>query len=77
MRVPNLTPMVDAEYQTNGLLQKAMEVVDKFINLLNIEGLERKVFHPEGSNPLVVYKIEPRDMKPGTKNIMVYGHLDK
>lgn len=69
--------MVDAEYQTNGLLQKAMEVVDRYINLLNIRGLERRVFHPEGSNPLVVYKIEPIDLKPGTKNIMVYGHLDK
>lgn len=77
VRVPNLTPMVDAEYQTNGLLEKAMEVVDRYINMLNIEGLERKVFQPEGSNPLVVYKVEPRDMKPGTKNIMVYGHLDK
>jgi hypothetical protein len=32
VRIPNLTPMVDADYQTNGLLQKAMDVVDKFIN---------------------------------------------
>ena len=32
VRIPNLTPMVDADYQINGLLQKAMDVVDKFIN---------------------------------------------
>jgi acetylornithine deacetylase/succinyl-diaminopimelate desuccinylase-like protein len=41
---------------------------------LKIEGLEREIFHPEGSNPLIVYRVEP---KGWTKNVMVYGHLDK
>lgn len=31
VRVPNLTPMVDKEYATNGLVQKAMECVDSWI----------------------------------------------
>lgn len=31
VRIPNLTPMVDPEYATNGLVQKAMECVDKHI----------------------------------------------
>jgi len=28
VRIPNLTPMVDPNYQTNGLVQQAMECVD-------------------------------------------------
>jgi hypothetical protein len=28
VEVPNLTPMVDEHYQTNGLLEKAIDVVD-------------------------------------------------
>ena len=31
VRIPNLTPMVDPNYQTNGLVQQAMECVDKNI----------------------------------------------
>jgi hypothetical protein len=44
---------------------------------LGIKGLERKIFHPEDSNPLVVYKVEPEKMTEKTRNIMIYGHLDK
>ena len=31
VRIPNLTPMVDPDYATNGLVQKAMECVDNKI----------------------------------------------
>ena len=53
-----------------------MEVVDKYINELNVEGIHRHVFHPEGTNPLIVYVVEPTTEGPA-KNIMFYGHLDK
>ena len=33
------------------------------------------MFHPEGSNPLVVYVVDPSE--GSTKNVMLYGHLDK
>ena len=36
VRVPNLTPMVDPTYQTNGLVQKAMDLVDGYIKGLGI-----------------------------------------
>jgi len=75
VRVPNLTLMADKEFQTNGLIQQAMEVTDKYIQKLEIKGLTRHVFHPEGKNPLIVYVVEPSE--GATKNIMMYGHLDK
>jgi hypothetical protein len=31
VRVPNLTPMVDTEYYTNGLNEKVIEVTDSYI----------------------------------------------
>ena len=73
--MPNLTPMVDAEYATNGLVQQAMESVDGNIKKLNIRGLQRTVFHPPGSNPLVVYVVDGSE--GSTKTVMLYGHLDK
>lgn len=52
-----------------------MEVVDKYINQLEIKGIHRHVFHPEGTNPLIVYVVDPTE--GATKNVMLYGHLDK
>jgi hypothetical protein len=75
VRVPNLTQMCDPEFATNGLIQQAMECVDQYIQKLDIKGLSRHVFHPEGKNPLIVYVVEPSEGT--TKNIMFYGHLDK
>jgi len=48
IRVPNLTPMVDPEYLTNGLVEQCMELVDNYVNELKIEGISKKVFQPEG-----------------------------
>lgn len=75
IRVENLSPNYDAQFLTNGLIEQAMELVDGYINQLGVEGLSRKVFQPEGSVPLVVYVVEPT--QGCTKNVMLYGHLDK
>ena len=71
----NLSPNYDAQFLTNGLIEQAMELVDGYINQLGIEGMSKQVFQPEGSVPLVVYVIEPT--QGCTKNLMLYGHLDK
>lgn len=75
VRVPNLTPMVDAEYLTNGLLEKSMECVDGYMNKLEVKGMSKQIYKSETGLPLVCYVIEASE--GCTKNIMVYGHLDK
>jgi len=74
IRVPNLTPMVDEEYLKNGLVEKAIQLVDDYVNKLDIKGLSRKIFQPEGMPPLVVYVVEGSGSET---NLMLYGHLDK
>lgn len=74
IRVPNLTPMVDTEYLTNGNVEKAIQLVDDYVNKLHIKGLSRKIFQPAGMPPLVVYVVEGHDSE---SNLMLYGHLDK
>ena len=75
IRVPNLSPNYDAEFLTNGLIQQAMECVDKYVDALKIEGISKKIFDPEGKSPLIVYVIEPTG--GSTQQVMMYGHLDK
>ena len=75
IRVPNLSPNYDAEFLTNGRTEQAMKCVDDYINQLEIVGLSKQVFQPEGSSPLIVYVVEPTE-GCDTK-VMLYGHLDK
>ena len=42
--VPNLTPMVDSEFLANGLIEKAIECVDKYVEKIGIQGITRKFF---------------------------------
>ena len=75
IRVPNLTPMVDPEFLTNGLIEKAVECVDEYVKKIDIQGITRKYYQPQGCSPLLVYVIEPTG--GATKNVLLYGHLDK
>ena len=67
--------MVDSEFLANGLIEKAIECVDKYVEKIEIQGITRKFFQPEGSSPLLVYIIEPSG--GSDKNVLLYGHLDK
>jgi acetylornithine deacetylase/succinyl-diaminopimelate desuccinylase-like protein len=60
---------------TNGLLDSAIECVDKNIKALDIKGLERHIIKIEGKPPMILYVIESDD--PAAKNTLLYGHLDK
>jgi len=76
IEVPNLTTMVDKDYLTNGLVEKAMELVDNYINKIGVQGLSKKIYRGEGGLPLVVYVVEGPNMN-ADKNVLIYGHLDK
>ena len=73
--MPNLSPNFDAEFKTNGKIEEAMELVDNYVNRLEIEGISKQIYKLEGSVPMVVYVIEPT--QGSDKNVMLYGHLDK
>jgi len=67
--------MVDPNYLTNGLVEQAMELVDQYINKLQIKGLSRTIIKNQKGVPLVCYVVEATC--GSKKNMMMYGHLDK
>lgn len=73
--VENLTTMVDPEYLTNGKLEESMDLVDKYINQMEIQNISKKIYKAENGLPIVVYVVEPTEGE--TKNVLIYGHLDK
>jgi acetylornithine deacetylase/succinyl-diaminopimelate desuccinylase-like protein len=74
--IPNLTPMIDSEYLSNGLLDQAIDCVDQYIQKLEIKGLKRHIFKTEQGLPLICYVVDPSDPKH-SKTVLLYGHLDK
>jgi acetylornithine deacetylase/succinyl-diaminopimelate desuccinylase-like protein len=52
-----------------------MEQVDGYIMKLGVKGLSKQVFRAENGLPMVVYIVEASEGV--TKNVLVYGHLDK
>jgi len=75
IEIPNLSPMFDAEFLSNGEIQKAMVLVENYINKLEIVGMTKHEFTPEGKSPMICYVVDPQG--GSTKNVMLYGHLDK
>lgn len=75
IRVPNLSPDYDKDFFTNGLINKAVEVVKGWIESQGIPGLATQVYADPGRQPLLRVNI------PGTSEsarpILCYGHLDK
>ena len=59
IKVPNLSPNYDADFMTNGLIQDAMKLVDDYVNALDLKGMTKHEFTPEGKSPMVVYVVEP------------------
>ena len=74
IRIPNLTPMVDEEFLTNGLIDRAIDHVDEYAKKLDIKGMTRHRFQPEGMPPMIIYVVEANGSE---SNVMLYGHLDK
>ena len=75
IRCPNLTPMVDPTYLTNGLVEKSMELVDDYINKIGVQNMTKKIFRAENNLPMVLYIVEASE--GCDKNVLIYGHLDK
>jgi len=75
IKCPNLSPMFDDKFLENGLIWDCVKIVDDYVNQLNIKGMTRHEFKPEGKSPMIIYIVEAQG--ESKQNVMLYGHLDK
>ena len=73
LAIPNQSPAYDPDWQTNGYLDQAVELIAGWIRGQAIPGLSLEVVRLEGRTPLLFIEI-PGDSS-GT--VLLYGHLDK
>lgn len=57
IRIPNLSRSYDAEWNTNGLLEKAAEHIKNWIESLAIKGLKTEIIKDEGFSPIIFTEI--------------------
>ena len=73
IKIPNKSPMFDAEWQKHGYMDKAVELLVAWCQQHAIEKMELDVVRLENRTPVIFIEI------PGNSDetILLYGHMDK
>ncbi len=73
IEIPAKSPAFDANWQSNGYIDQALELVEKWIDARNIPGLKKEILRGENRTPLLLLELAG-DLD---YEILMYGHLDK
>ncbi|HRQ64323.1 MAG TPA: M20 family metallopeptidase [Xanthomonadaceae bacterium] len=73
IRIPNKSPMFDADWEKHGYMDEAVELMERWCRAQPIEGMTVDVVRLPGRTPLLFMDI------PGNNDdcVLLYGHLDK
>lgn len=75
IEVPNMSPMFDAEWETNGLTDKALDIIIDWIKRQNIAELKLEVIREAGRTPVMLLELPAKGNSD--KRVLMYGHMDK
>ncbi len=74
IRIPNKSPIFDANWQKNGYMAQAVELIKCWCENNAPNGMELKVLQINNRTPLIYIDING---DPSRNTILLYGHLDK
>jgi acetylornithine deacetylase/succinyl-diaminopimelate desuccinylase-like protein len=76
IRIPNKSPVFDPDWEANGHMERAVELVSTWLSSQGVDGLELFVHRLPGRTPVIVAEVPASDPSiDGT--VLLYGHLDK
>lgn len=73
IRIPNKSPMFDAQWQQNGYMEEAVKLMERWAKAQNVAGATVEVIRLEGRTPLIYIEVPGQ----GDDCVLLYGHLDK
>lgn len=76
IRIPNLSPLYDANIHTNGYQEQACALIINWVNEQKVEGLSCRLVHEKGRTPVIFMTVEATD-ETNPNTILMYGHMDK
>jgi acetylornithine deacetylase/succinyl-diaminopimelate desuccinylase-like protein len=71
--IPNQSPLFDPQWQQNGHMKRAVDLVREWIESQQIPNSRISVLEADGRTPLILFEVEGN--RDGS--ILLYGHLDK
>jgi acetylornithine deacetylase/succinyl-diaminopimelate desuccinylase-like protein len=73
IKIPNKSPLFDPEWQQNGYMDQAVELIANWCKDHAIENMQMDIVRLEGRTPVIFIEI------PGASDdtVLLYGHLDK
>jgi len=75
IRVPCQSPHYDSEWATNGLLEKAMNLLIEWVKTQPVKGMKYELFEEPGRTPFFLIEIDGTTATE--KTLFMYGHMDK
>ncbi|KAG5495133.1 hypothetical protein JKF63_02186 [Porcisia hertigi] len=75
IEVPNQSPEFDPQWATNGLTEKAFQILIDWMKGQNLQGLSYDFMEVEGRTPFLLVEIAATELTSNT--VLMYGHMDK
>ncbi len=73
VRIPNKSPMFDADWVAHGHMERAVELMTEWARRQPIAGMTVEVVRLPGRTPLIFIEVPGQ----GEDTVLLYGHLDK
>jgi len=77
IRIPNKSPMFDAEWVKNGYMDDAVKLMEAWAKAQAIPGMQVDVVRLAGRTPLIFLEIPAANGGSDEDCVLLYGHLDK
>ncbi|MFN3311167.1 MAG: M20/M25/M40 family metallo-hydrolase, partial [Thermomonas sp.] len=77
IRIPNKSPMFDADWVKNGHMDRAVALMESWAKAQPIPGMQVEVVRLEGRTPLIFIDIPAANGGRDDDCVLLYGHLDK
>ncbi|MGV8941467.1 MAG: M20 family metallopeptidase [Lysobacter sp.] len=77
IRIPNKSPMFDAEWVKHGYMDQAVALMEGWARAQSIPGMQIEVVRLEGRTPLIFIEIPAANGGSDEDCVLLYGHLDK
>jgi acetylornithine deacetylase/succinyl-diaminopimelate desuccinylase-like protein len=74
IKIESQSPAYDAQWETNGLQDKAMAILVDWLKKQTVKGLSFELMAEKGKTPLLLVEIQPTG---GSRTLLMYGHMDK
>ena len=77
IKIPNKSPMFDADWVQNGHMDRAVTLLEAWAKAQTIPGMQVEVVRLDGRTPLIFIDIPASNGGRNDDCVLLYGHMDK